>query len=44
MHRTWRAATRHDARRPAYLDDFVALIAEFAAPTKIERRRLERRR
>ncbi len=44
LHRTWRAATRHDARRPAYLDEFIALIAEFAAPPRIERRRLVRDR
>ena len=40
MHRTWRAATRGNERRPAFLDAFIALVAASAAPRKIERRRL----
>lgn len=44
LRRTWRAATRREARNPAYLDEFISLIAEFAAPPKIERRRLVRDR
>jgi LysR family transcriptional regulator for metE and metH len=40
LQRAWLAVTRRDARAPAYLDEFASLVANHAAPSRFEERRV----
>jgi LysR family transcriptional regulator for metE and metH len=40
MRRTWLAASRRGDRQPAYLSEFVDLVAAHAGPGRFEERRL----